>query len=385
MSFLSRLFGSAKPTRDVEAELKRLETEAESAAPGYVGTAYNRAGDLALKGGESDRALKYYGRAIDAFLQDAQREAARGVANKIIRVRPSAVRTLCTLTWLDLAARHQATALLHLRDYVRAAREAGQHARAATQIFEMGRISADTEFVDAVADALDSLDFPTRADEVRGWANDGSPGAISDPLDLGQACLDAAVQSNDRDQVLLLDVAPIEGEGEADEPDGPVVDDSGEAPRVETTLTDEARSDEARSDEARSDEAGSDDAGSDDAGSDEGEGGSEEGEMDPPADENVPNDGARVEDAPVEDAPVEDAPEIHAEAGDTAEAEDTAEDGAVEDRAAEAADEPVAEVAAVATVAGETAEARTTSAGGKKKKKGKKGKKGRKSRKKKKK
>lgn len=101
MSFLSRLFGSkpaAGGSADIEAKLQRWEAEAKNAAPGYVGTAFNKAGDLALKNGQADRAVGYYGRAIDAFLEDAQREAARGVANKIIRVRPSAVRTLCTLT-----------------------------------------------------------------------------------------------------------------------------------------------------------------------------------------------------------------------------------------------------------------------------------------------
>ena len=41
--------------------------------------------------------------------------------NKLIRVHPGAVRTLCTLLWLDLGARHMATALMHLRDYIEAA------------------------------------------------------------------------------------------------------------------------------------------------------------------------------------------------------------------------------------------------------------------------
>jgi tetratricopeptide (TPR) repeat protein len=126
MSFLSRLFGSKdapaqQSTGRLTQRLEKLEAEAETAAPGYVGTSYNRAGDVSLRSGDRERAVAYYGRAIDAFLEDGQREAARGVANKIIRVRPTAVRALCTLTWLDLAAKHSATALLHLRDYVLAA------------------------------------------------------------------------------------------------------------------------------------------------------------------------------------------------------------------------------------------------------------------------
>ncbi|MBM4183198.1 MAG: hypothetical protein FJ207_03120 [Gemmatimonadetes bacterium] len=141
MSFLSRLFGSkgepAQPGGRLTQRLERLEEEAQNAAPGYVGTSYNRAGDVALREGDAERAMGFYGRAIDAFLADEQPEAARGVANKIIRVRPHAVRTLCTLTWLDLAARHTATALLHLRDYVDAAKEAKRHSHAAGQIFAL--------------------------------------------------------------------------------------------------------------------------------------------------------------------------------------------------------------------------------------------------------
>src|SRR5690606_14796298 len=183
MSFLSRLFGSreAEGSRDLEAQLTRLEAEAGSARAGYQGTPYNKAGDVALRAGDKNRAVAYYGRAIDAFLEDQQREAARGVANKIIRVHPGAVRTLCTLTWLDLAAQHKATALLHLRDYVEAAREAGENDRAADQIFEMARSTPPLEFVDAVADALDSLGFDERASDVRGWAREGgAPDALHD-------------------------------------------------------------------------------------------------------------------------------------------------------------------------------------------------------------
>lgn len=208
MSFFSRLFGSkTQPAQgaDVEARLAELEEQAEKARPGYVGSALNRAGDLALKTDQPDRAVGFYGRAIDAFLDDAQRELARGVANKIIRVRPSAIRTLCTITWLDLAAQHQASALMHLRDYVTAAEEAGQQARAATQIHMMAASSPDSEFIDAVADALDALDYPRRAKEVRGWIAMGAPGALDDALAISDACMKAAIRSNDKDLPLLVD------------------------------------------------------------------------------------------------------------------------------------------------------------------------------------
>lgn len=203
MSFLSRLFRSKKQAQDKGARLtqrlERLEAEAANAAPGYVGSSLNRAGDLALRAGDQDRAVSYYGRAIDAFLEDEQPEAARGVANKIIRVRPTAVRTLCTLTWLDLAAKHSATALLHLRDYVMAAKDVDQYSLAASQIHEMARLVPDSEVLGAIADALDSLDFSHRAEEVREWAgHEGSPDAIEEHDALSLACLKAAVRSNQR-------------------------------------------------------------------------------------------------------------------------------------------------------------------------------------------
>lgn len=201
MSFLSRLFGSSPSggaSDDLEERLRKLEADAESAVPGYVGTAYNQAGDLALKAGESGRAMEYYGRSIDAFLEDGQREAARGVANKIIRVRPTAVRTLCTLTWLDLAARHSATALLHLRDYIQAAKDVDQYDLAASQVYDMARLVPESEFIGAVADALDNLDFSSWAEEVREWVGaGGSPNAVADPDELAQACLQAATRSNE--------------------------------------------------------------------------------------------------------------------------------------------------------------------------------------------
>jgi len=198
MSFLSRFFrsGETSEASELESRLSALEQEAERARPGYQGTPYNRAGDLALRAGHRARALEYYGRAINTFLEDQQREAARGVANKIIRVHPKAVRTLCTLTWLDLASRHKATALLHLRDYVEAAYEIGENERAANQIVAMARICPQLEFVDAVADALDGFGFDERAAEVRGWARDGgSPDVIRDGPELAERCLEAAVNS----------------------------------------------------------------------------------------------------------------------------------------------------------------------------------------------
>jgi len=65
--------------------------------------------------------------------------------NKLIRVHPGAVRTLCTLLWLDLGARHMATALMHLRDYIEAAIRVEMQPLAGAQIFEMARLAPQAE------------------------------------------------------------------------------------------------------------------------------------------------------------------------------------------------------------------------------------------------
>lgn len=182
---------------DLERRLTELEKESRAADAGFQWGPLNRAGDLCLRAGDRARALTYYGRTIDTLLEDEQREAARGVANKIIRIHPRAVRTLCTLTWLDLAAKHMATALLHLRDYVEGARSAGQEARTSEHVLEMARVVTDQEFLGAAADALDQLDYPDKAGVVREWQRaGGSPDAIADPDDLATFCLNAAVGSN---------------------------------------------------------------------------------------------------------------------------------------------------------------------------------------------
>ena len=99
--------------------------------------------------------------------------------------------------WLDLGARHMATALMHLRDYIEAAIRVEMQPLAGAQTFEMARLAPQAEFLEAVADGLDALDLEALASEVRGWtAAGGSPDAIEDADLLASACLKAAILTN---------------------------------------------------------------------------------------------------------------------------------------------------------------------------------------------
>ena len=174
-----------------------LEAEADSAKLGFRGQPLNQAGDLCLKAGDHARALTYYGRAIDALLQDEHPESARGVAAKIIRIHPGAIRTLYTLTWLDLAAHHMASALTHLREYTEAATRGKQTSRAVDAIFEMARFVREHEFLNAAGDALGRLGSDDLADQVHAWAaGGGSPDAFDDDDEFKAQCIRAAVGSN---------------------------------------------------------------------------------------------------------------------------------------------------------------------------------------------
>jgi hypothetical protein len=204
MKRLSGFFGSKKPALDRRAPvtdkiLGDLETQAKTADLGLRWVPLNRAGDLCDRGGDRARALQYYGRAIDAMLEDGQPEPARGLATKIVRIHPEAVKTLCTLTWLDLAAHHMASVVVHLNEYVASALRGGREDIAGEQIHMMAHVVPDAEFRGAAADALDALEFTDFAAEVRVWIEAGlTPYDEGGPGDWTELCLSHALGSNVR-------------------------------------------------------------------------------------------------------------------------------------------------------------------------------------------
>jgi tetratricopeptide (TPR) repeat protein len=181
----------------LDRQLKGLAAEAEKASPGARWAVFNRLGDAYLKADDRTRALRYFGKAIDALLEDGQPEPARAVAKKVIRLHPEAVRTLCTLTWLDLAAMKTPQALDTLRDYVEGARDGKRERLACGQILEMARLVPDPTFLNGATKALRDLGCEADADKVKDWALDGgSPSAITDGRSLYVSCLKAAIGSN---------------------------------------------------------------------------------------------------------------------------------------------------------------------------------------------
>lgn len=92
------------------------------------------AGDVCVAHGEPRRALPWYGKAVDQYLELGQPDQAAELCRLIISVQPDAVRARCTLTWIALGAERHTEVGWLLSDYVSAAIQAGQTALAERQL-----------------------------------------------------------------------------------------------------------------------------------------------------------------------------------------------------------------------------------------------------------
>ena len=143
------------PIEDVLAnmELRAMRVE----YPDERARIFNLAGDICFDGGLRERALSYYGRAIDVFLAAAQIDAAVGVCRKIVRLTPEVVRARCTLAWMALGRGLIQEARQRIADYAAAALPAGQAQTAARHLRLMTDVSANVELLESLADALKKL------------------------------------------------------------------------------------------------------------------------------------------------------------------------------------------------------------------------------------
>lgn len=151
----------------LEHNLRSLEAEAERAGPGEAAHVLNRAGDLCLGAGERERALAYYGRAIDASLVARRYNAAAGLCRKLLRVAPTAVRTRCTLAWLALGRGDVTETSREIDGYVAAAEQAGQEHLAGAHLRMMAETTRVPAIRSRIAEHLESLGQTAAAATIR--------------------------------------------------------------------------------------------------------------------------------------------------------------------------------------------------------------------------
>ena len=136
--------------------------------PAADAAAYNGAGDLCKEAGHFDRALSYYGLAIDAYLKAERWDPAAAICRKILRISPMAVRARCTLAWLAIGQGMAGEAQAQLRGYVAAAMSAGRDALAVAQLRRMGEAALNPAIRQSVAELLLDLGADRAADYLFG-------------------------------------------------------------------------------------------------------------------------------------------------------------------------------------------------------------------------
>ncbi|MEX2584593.1 MAG: hypothetical protein WD766_15095 [Gemmatimonadota bacterium] len=172
----------ADGTGRLEKDLAELESQAKTASPGYETQYLNRAGNLCVEAGQAARALGFYGRAIDAYLESGRFSAAEVLCRKVLQIAPQAVRARCTLAWLALGKGFQESTRSEVTDYVHAAERAGQQDFAAKQLMMMAEAAIDVELRQEIAEHLLQLDEAEKADRVFGLVFEERNGLRPEPI-----------------------------------------------------------------------------------------------------------------------------------------------------------------------------------------------------------
>jgi tetratricopeptide (TPR) repeat protein len=159
---------------DLETQLARLEEEARAPALDFRAAVYGRAGDLCVEAGETQRAIVYFGRAIDGYLGAGYYDSALNLCRKVVDLSPDVVRARCTMAFLLLAqdlpylrtrgiskeARDQ------LKEYAFAAVAAGRGPIATQRLKMMADVTEVEEIRQLIGDLLFELGAADEAAEL---------------------------------------------------------------------------------------------------------------------------------------------------------------------------------------------------------------------------
>jgi hypothetical protein len=154
----------------LERELQLLEAQVKRASPGYETQFLNRAGNLCVDAGEPARALGYFGRAIDVYLESGRFSAAEVLCKKVLQIAPDAVRARCTLAWLSIGKGYRGGQGpgREIAEYVRGAKQAGKEPFAVKQLVMMAEAAPSADLRELLAEHLLELGEDAEADRLFG-------------------------------------------------------------------------------------------------------------------------------------------------------------------------------------------------------------------------
>lgn len=162
---------SAISQASLSAMLRSMEARAKQAEyPDQRARILNLAGDLCFDAHERERALGYYGRAIDIHIAHHEYAAAVAICQKIVRLTPEVVRARCTLAWMAIARGMLEEAQTRVADYKSAAETAGQARLARAHLLMMAEVSDNRDLLLTIAECLIELGDAENADRVYGAA-----------------------------------------------------------------------------------------------------------------------------------------------------------------------------------------------------------------------
>lgn len=179
------------PEERLKGALQTIVDALPGASPTQRAFLLKRGGDVCVGLDERQKALGWYGRAIDQLLELGDAEQAALLCRLIVSVQPDAVRARCTLTWIALGTGRHDEAVEHLAAYVQAAFRAGRGALAARQLGWMFEAAGPLPLRERIVLELCNLGDSGRADELA--ARLRTAPAPLEPDRLWQRVLDAAV------------------------------------------------------------------------------------------------------------------------------------------------------------------------------------------------
>ena len=162
------LLRRSNPKAQLKRNLTSLERQARTAPADSKPRLYNRLGDLCVRAGETERALRYYGRGIDAYLSIGHFDPAAALCRKIIQIAPGVVRARCTLAFLSLGKGMAGDATDQISEYVAAAKHRGQESLAITRLRMMARATDDYNVRLFIAEQLLKLGDARGSNEIAG-------------------------------------------------------------------------------------------------------------------------------------------------------------------------------------------------------------------------
>jgi predicted Zn-dependent protease len=129
--------------RSLKTQLRRIDRRIQLATDRFVAGQLIRAAQLSAGAGDLGGALRYYGRAVDAYLSIGQGREAETLCRTMIELKPNVVRARRTLALILLGRGDLLGAAEQVREYVAAARGAGQEQLAVRQLRLMAELTQD--------------------------------------------------------------------------------------------------------------------------------------------------------------------------------------------------------------------------------------------------